>query len=389
RSAVSSGKFRYGNLFIANIAQTGYYAKSTVSDIASEVIHKAGLDFLLAPDNSTPQKLLMDMSACQIKNYDQLDAISRQRAINKAIFKGQKGMYFREFGMQLSSMMKQQGPYSEFRGIIRIFDDTPSNYENATILRGNEEVHQPYLSILADLTPADLRPFARDGSALWGDGFLARFLLIAPPPDLETFGSFPKGERVIPDSLIKPLVEWNQRLGIPKFRKGDLNGSVEIQGELIRANILQSSEDVIYAHYKYFEALRKLMKSCIPEDLGGNYVRFPEKALRISLLFASLENSPCIELKHWAKAQSITEKKRVDLHNLYDQVTSLPLNGKSYEMKILEFIKKKGSCESRDIQNGTKMLATTVNPMLSDLVGRDLLYKKTQGGKTFYSLPCG
>ena len=38
------------------------------------------------------------------------------------------------------------------------FDDTPNVYEYVTIGRGTDLVYRPYLSLLANLTPDDLKP---------------------------------------------------------------------------------------------------------------------------------------------------------------------------------------------------------------------------------------
>ena len=56
-------------------------------------------------------------------------------------------------------------------------------------------------------------------------------------------------------------------------------------------------------------------------DLIGNYKRFPDKALRIAMMLASLENDNRMEMRHWSRAQMTTEGWRRCLHHLRDQLT--------------------------------------------------------------------
>src|SRR5690606_7283382 len=127
----------------------------------------------------------------------------------------------------------------DFRGLLRRFDDCPLSYEYATIGRGNDEVQRPYLALLANLTPSDLRPYAKKGSALWGDGFWARFAFITPSPDTpRAAGEFPTGERIIPNELTKPLRDWNDCLGVPRVEivestnaKGEKTGTGTVEVE--------------------------------------------------------------------------------------------------------------------------------------------------------------
>ncbi len=58
-------------------------------------------------------------------------------------------------------------------------------------------------------------------------------------------------------------------------------------------------------------------------NLDGNYSRFPEKALWVAALFASLSNSLRIELSHWARAQEIAERWRAGTHELYSQLNEI------------------------------------------------------------------
>ncbi len=81
------------------------------------------------------------------------------------------------------------------------------------------------------------------------------------------------------------------------------------------------------AFYRYYTALRSLAAASDNTDLDANYTRFAEKALRVAILLASLDDrgagpafSGVIELRHWARGQAIAERWRQSLHNLYMQI---------------------------------------------------------------------
>jgi hypothetical protein len=112
-------------------------------------------------------------------------------------------------------MMHEGGFMADFRGLLRRFDDGADRYEYSTVGRGDDIIRQPYLALFANMTPADLKPFAKRGAGLWGDGFLARFALITPPEGERSRAQFPEGERVPPAELLTSLVDWHKRLGVP------------------------------------------------------------------------------------------------------------------------------------------------------------------------------
>ncbi len=278
------------------------------------------------------------MSTIVPENYQSLSKDHKERFLEQLAFAGQKGWYYEEFGQLFIDMMKSNGPMADFRGHIRRLDDTPDRFGNGTIARGLETIDYPYLSILGILTPDDLLPYAKRGSALWGDGFLARFFLVAPDPDFYSNEQFPRGLGVIPASLIDPLKRWHEELGIPKVEISGTHAKI-IQPD---RQVLRLSEEVFSAYYAYDDGINQITRSRTNHDLDGNYARFPEKALRMAALFASLSGSPTIEMNHWARAQMIAEHRREELHILYSQLSeNLTAQKPSIEEKVLRAIRNK------------------------------------------------
>jgi hypothetical protein len=309
--------------------RTTVHAKSSATEIGRQLLQRCGLDFLLASDQATPQAFIQSLARTELPaNYDQLDEELRSRARMQVAFSAQRGWYFEEFGSGIEAMMRKSGIMADFRGVLRAFDDCPPTFSRETISRGIETVRRPYLALIGNLTPADLRPVAQAGSQLWGDGFLARFAFVTPPEDEVKRGRFPKGRRVIPDDLVTPLAEWHKQLGVPAVnvndvmdRDGDPTGDWRAYAEPLPIQTLTLSDRVIDAIYAYDHGLIELMQSNSHTDLDGNYGRFGEKALRVAALFASLQDSTIVALPHFAKAQQIVEHWRLYTERIYEQVT--------------------------------------------------------------------
>ena len=388
RVAYNFGKVGYTNLYIAMVGRTSIHAKTSTAEIGIDTLRMAGLDWLLAPDSSTPQWLIKSMASTSLpKDYEHFPDDRQERALLKALTSGQRGWYFDEFGMLVSAMMRREGVMNDFRGLLRKFDDAPLSYETATIIRGNEVVERPYLALLANLTPADLKPFANRGAALWGDGYLARFALVTPPSGHLEFGRFPRGQRVIPTNLITPIHNWHERLGLPQYTINDEAGVPILSFQPNPPLYVELSEESYEAYYQYFEALREIVSLSNDTDLDGNYSRFPEKALRISALFASLSDCPRIELSHWARAQSITERWRAGLHELYQQVgASEAVQPPSNEDKILRIIHLKGHPTKRELVQFTKLPYDDVKEGLNALLLCNKITVKPNGRKDVYEI---
>ena len=160
RVAVDFGKRRFTSLYIALASRTSVFAKSTTAEIAQDVLQVAGLSYILAPDDSTPQAFVKGMTHHVPTDWDDLPIEKRDERKRKLAFAAQKGWYFDEFGQKVSAMMRDGGFMADFRGLLRKFDDTPDVYEYDSISRGSDIANAPYLALLANLTPADLKPFA-------------------------------------------------------------------------------------------------------------------------------------------------------------------------------------------------------------------------------------
>lgn len=220
--------------------------------------------------------------------------------------------------------MGRDGPMREWRSMLRRLADCPESYEYATIARGIDRLRHSYLAFLALATPADVSHLGRQLHSLWHDGFFARIAFITPgPDDVPSREPFPPGERTIPTELVEPLRAWHTRLGLPRVKvaKSGASGDWQVvDRDEIPVNVCSFDAAVTAAYYAYDEALREIVARSPTTDTDASYARLPEKALRVAVLLASLENGGRIEVRHWARAQQIAESWRACLHSFWAQL---------------------------------------------------------------------
>jgi hypothetical protein len=395
RVVLHLGTPRYTPLFIALAARTSLFAKSTTADIGVQVLQEAGLDWMLAADAATPQKFIRDLTTRLPDDFDILPAERQARIRDRLALTGQRGWFYEEFGQQLHAMSRSDGPMSDFRGILRRFDDCKARYESGTIGRGDDVIDRPYLALLANLTPADLRPTAGRGDAMWNDGFWARFAFVTPGDEDRGRGRFPTGERSIPPELCDPLRLWHQRLGVPRVSiadevvtNGKPTGRKCVQVEYLAPKTCTLGDGVVEHYYLYSDALLDLIANGKCTDLDGNYSRFAEKALRIAILLAALEHRDRIELRHWARGQAIAERWRTDLHRLYNEINApTEADRELAELRILNTIRRLKRPTIREIAQrlwGTR--AAEVKKHLEALVEAGEVVEQETGRTKRYSL---
>lgn len=319
RVAFHFGTLKLTNLSIALVAPTGEFAKTTAARIAKALLWALGLGHLLLPDEITPQKML-ELMACRLpENYPSLSLQDKKRVLTRNSLAGQRGMLIGEFGGHLAKMRNQTSIYTDFRSIVREFDDNPPRYESSTLSRGNDHVVRPYISLLGLTTDGEFMQFGKKGSLLWNDGYFARMLFSCPPPYTKSDGQFPKGEMKFPAALIEPLKEWNERLANGITHHEDVySGKVEPFDPVI----LEIDDAVHDAYYAYQDALSEMPRQEKLGEIGRAYPRFADKTLRLAALFASLDGSTSIHMNHWAGARMYVEDMRFSLHELYNQVNT-------------------------------------------------------------------
>jgi hypothetical protein len=372
----------YTPLYIALAARTSLYAKTETAKVVKVVLKAAGLDWLLGPDRTTPQKLLSDMAGTSIpRDY------GRQTPEEQALFKlrlatpGQLGWINDELGKFVKGMLRPNSIMADFADLLLTFDSCPEVYRNATLARSSEPIAFPYLALIGCMTLSNIRDHAASGAEFWGDGFWARFAFLTPPPGSQIDAPFTRGHKPVPSSLLVPLRAWHDRLGSPIIElvqatnaQGEPTGEYEQRLVSQRRETCLSVSDAAYAGWcRYRSALKGMITTFPNEDLDGSYDRLPIKAIRIAALSASLQGCHQVELRHWALAQEVAERWRASLHHLYAQV-NLPTRagGPTMEEKIVEAVRhlqSKGmeSVSARDVAKALHKDRKDIDPYMRAL----------------------
>lgn len=395
RVVLPHGSGTYTNLFIALCSKSTLFTKTTTSDIAERLLEAAGLDFFLVPNESTPGAFINELTQSVPNNYGEMNDRSKEQLQKKLAFAGQRGWFYEEFGTKVNAMMQENGVMADFRGLLRIFDDCKSKYEHKTLSRGTDCIQKPYLALLANLTPHDLKRHASRGSALWGDGFLARFAFITPPSNaLPSNNRFPQQRRIIPNELIQPLIEWHHSLGVPsisikKTSENSKNTNTYISDiSNVQEKEAKADSTVIDAFYEYRGALKALTMRLENDDLASSYGRFANRALRVATLLASLENDGYIDIRHWSRAQHIAEGWRYSLHNLVDEIAqSTPKKAKTLEDRVMRVLHNSNTPFTvRTIaQKVDPSMTEEIRKVLDGLVQKNIAICANQGKTTVYS----
>lgn len=396
RVVVHLGGPRYPNLYIALVARSSLWAKSTTAKIVGQTLRDAGLSFFLAPDDSTPQRFISDLVLKVPADWDQLDMQGRQAASARMAFPAARGWFYEELGMKLDAMLQTGGFMADFRGILRAFDDCPETYQYASIGRGLDSVQNPYIAMLGNMTPSDLQRATKKSPGLWQDGFWARWAFVTPPGDSNSSRArFPSGEREIPDSIVEPIKRWHERLGVPEVdvepRRDDDGKTTgwDAVADPTRRTHVTVDQDVFEAYYAYHDALLDVVEQEDNKDFDGNYARFAEKALRVAMLLASLEHGDRITLPVWARAQGIAERWRRSLHELYAQANEPAPNEQMHKEEMaMQIIMRHGEMTSAQVARFAHVSSMEMSATLEALVAGGALVRTAESrrGTVRYAL---
>jgi hypothetical protein len=396
RIRVELGNAIYPTLFIALVARSTLYAKTTTAKIGIDALRQAGCGHLLASDRSTPQALLRSMAGYVPADYGSKMPEMQETIARRVSFAAQRGWYFEEWGGLLNQMTRKDSPMAEFHGLLRVLDDGYDTFESETIQRGMDHVDNPYLSLLASATPHDLSRFLTPGAAWWHDGFWPRFALVVPlPEDLPSMGRRPVGTARLAGKLIEPLHTWHTRLGIPSVSIDPaLNASGKPTGDWnatispLPCQTLDIADDVKEAYDVYNESLLQLIiNGNAPGDLEACYGRLHDKALRISMLLASFAGHSRITMPYWAYAQNVAEEWRTMLHQAVLMASEgVPLGREEQlEEKIESQLARREKMTARDLHRHVKGFSSReINAAVESMVqaGR-VLAEDGQRTKTY------
>lgn len=350
------GRLRHTSLQIAAVARSSVWVKSHTIGLAERLLHDAGLSWRLLPTKASPQAIIEEMSDSNeiLEIIRALETEEDEKIIKKLqkrldflkdqlgrlyAHEGQRAWYLSEFGTKIiAGMMRPGSALADFSDFLRDINEKVSrDYEYRTRGHGKENISSPCLSIIADTTPADIRPYARAGAPLWSNGFFPRFAIIAPlvtdVPSLAQVAYEAQYQTVAPYELTSVMVEVDKRLG----GRADYDERLPLQPMHYSRYIHQE----IYKYEKWIIANR-----LDTEDLDGTYKRLVfEQSVSIATLLAVFDNSLEVLPRHYQRAMEICETFRQCTEDFYLRMTESAMSEKDIEKsqkedKILRIIGK-------------------------------------------------
>lgn len=331
------------SLYFLFVSRSGRLAKTEAARYGARIIRECGLEYLLAPNQITPQRFISNLSGTTLpRNYSTMKPEEQEETRLALAFSGQRGWLYDEFGDFLQDIVNGRSQNSLFSQLLRQLYDNELKYRYETNSRGAEVTHLPSLSLVGTSTPSSLMPVS-DKSKFWTDGTAARFSFTAPPPDLVLLKSAPKGEAFVPGVIKDKLKAWHERLGEPhcriidtaeqeeymalahgedkKQKKENKEPYIVERGDLPQHIIYWEESGVYEAHEAYHAALVEIGLECgLDSRLDSSYARLADIALKVAMLLASLENNNQMTLAHWYRGQQFAERCRKSLHCLIFQL---------------------------------------------------------------------
>lgn len=374
----------YTPMMIALIGRSTYTAKTKTARVSTDILRYAGLNWLLGPDETTPQKMLSAMAGHLPSNWSDLSEEKQETTKKRLAMAGQRGWFYDEFGQLLQSIMQVNSPMSDFAGLLRRMDECMDTYTYDTRSFGEETIEKPYLSLLATLTPSDVEQQAKKRASFWNNGFWARFLIVTPPAN-EYGGGYSPDDIEIPDELVKMLIDWHYRLGMPQVEvtqdEERKKYTINKKGDL-KSHRVTFTKEALEASRKYERAVLETNKENGIQDLDSSIGRLMDKAIRVATLIASLENDDIIDLPQWAKGQEIAEMARRNLYELYYQVNETTDESQEHEDILINWLEAQKDLKEFTIRQlaqsapnrlrklGSSGIETIVNKLLrtSDLI---------------------
>lgn len=315
------------NLFIAWVAPTTLYRKTTGMNIARKVAWNI-FSHLLAPQDTTPEAFLSDLAGQQPANYATMTTDEQQAWAKERNFAAQRGWILDE----LSGLMNNAGKdYNAglLESMLRFYDCDPS-YTRSLRGQGRISVKNSCLTLLGASTPQAMA-YHLNSETLWGNGWWPRFAILTPDPGRPEWKE--AEDRAMPPEYEQGIRNLYERLPHPKW-----------PDELPTETVVLAP-GVYDAWTKYNRAVSyELLTPDLPAQLWGSYGRLPAIILKVAMILAALdwpEGQPCrIELVHLARAQGITETWRASVHRAIAGATETPSN--KLLRRVIQFLSRAG-----------------------------------------------
>lgn len=293
----------YPNLFIAWIADTTVFHKTTALSIAEQWI-RSYFPHLMTPQDVTYEALLGDLAGMAPANFEKLPDQTQQRWKDGRQFAAQRGWCLDEMSGLLASAGKDYNA-GLVEALLRLYD-CAAIYQRNTIGRGLVEIQNAYMSFLGASTPAGLSAHLT-ATALWDNGWWPRFALLTPEDDpIYQEGSW----SAPPSDLVRSLQRLAQSLPPSTYPTGGLPIPVSLGPGVGPA---ANRTGRIIGHSMILDSIED-------KRFYGLYGRLPTQTLKVAQNLAAIdwargdEQIPVLTMGHYSRACQITERWRQSAH---------------------------------------------------------------------------
>jgi hypothetical protein len=320
----------YPNLFVAWLAQTTLWRKSTALDFGRGIARHI-FPHLMAPQDTTPEAFLSDLAGMEPTNLDKMPDDVRAMWRAERNFAGQRGFALDELSGILATAGRDYGA-GLIEAFLHFFDCDPL-FVRSSRGQGRVAVRDSCLSVLGASTPAAMAEHL-GVDRLWSMGWWPRFALLTPETERPEWQEATGCSIEARDAVAAPLRRLYERLPQP------------IWPEPPEAVGVTLGPGVFEAWAKYNRACgHELLTSDLDGRLWGTYGRLPTQALKVSMLLAALDwgttPGPCIDLRHLARAMQIAETWRASAHRVIEVATSTEWG--RFRLRVLRQLAKAGS----------------------------------------------
>jgi hypothetical protein len=307
----------YPNLFIAWIAPSTLWHKTTALNVARKIVYRA-FPHLLAAADTTIEGLLSDWSGKEPENLADLSGENQEIWRASRDHSAQRGMVLDEMSGLLAGAGRDYNA-GMIECLLRFFD-CDERYTRSTRGQGLVVVKDAYMSFLGASTPIAMYPHMAN-ERLWSNGFWPRFALLAPEDDHPEY--LQSQDTQEPTDIVDALRVLYNRLPRPQYPDAPEVSSVVIES------------DAMSALQRYTKAVGyDLITEGLDSRLWAVYGRLPDHLVKVAMILASFDWSmekrksaaPTIAIEHIARAMEIVEGWRVSAHRTIEQVTMSDAN---------------------------------------------------------------
>jgi len=358
----------YPNIYALIVAHSTLYAKTTAFEIARKVLDLSYLALLILPVGIPPQSLIGELTNRQPDTFASWEQGDQDDWRKERKFAAQRAWLMDEAAGLLDAF-DQKHLADLLNHVLKLFDCPDKISASSTIIRGRQTVRNAYLTICGPTTPSAMRSHLNNRSH-WGNGLFARFIFVTPdrPPQR----IFYPNEIAIPAALTDPLrLLALERLPLPREI---IPGEIQFP-QAIRAGY----EDEVWRRWEAYHAgiWELINQRLIPEKFYASYGRFHTIAMKIALQLATVDwasDTPdqplTVTLRHWARAQMITEEFRSCLHRMIADASRVSEDD-DLEPKIIRFLRQSPrGLSARELANLLSMTEPAKRDQLDRLLER-------------------